>query len=297
MKAFDPNLLFQVAAQQPKTPVPSPGVRPPLAGRVEVTSENTEVARVLKEVEVQVIMAKRFPRDVEAAREKMLAAARRPRFAQVAMYEYKQGAGNITKGLSIRCAEMMVQNWGNAVFGIREVAQVEGASQMLAFAWDMEANVYQSRDFIVKHVRDKQGDKLALTSERDIYENNANLTARRMRAAILGIIPKDIQDDVEAEVERTLTSDPVPLSDRLNQMLAAFAPLGVRREHIEGFLRMRLSAVTELQFVRLRRVYQSLVDKIASPEEFFGPIAPAPGAVNPNAVFESFFPGPGGATR
>jgi hypothetical protein len=64
-----------------------------------------------------------------------------------------------------------------------------GQSEMQAFAWDVETNSRNSSTFIVPHKRDQKGGPKQLTDMRDIYENNANNGARRVREAIFAILP------------------------------------------------------------------------------------------------------------
>ena len=143
--------------------------------------------REMAEAMASAHMAKAFPRDVVAARDRILNACTRPKLAEVACYTYARGGTEVT-GPSIRLAEAVAQAWGNVTFGIRELEQRNGESTCEAFAWDMETNTRQTKVFQVPHIRHtKRGDTL-LTDPRDIYELIANNGARRLRACILGII-------------------------------------------------------------------------------------------------------------
>jgi len=105
-----------------------------------------ESARAIQEVQAAMAIAKRFPRDVPAARERILQACRRPVLAERAIYAYPRGGQTIT-GPSVHLAEAMAQNWGNMQFGIRELSQQAGESTVEAFAWDMETNTRAIKTF------------------------------------------------------------------------------------------------------------------------------------------------------
>ena len=62
------------------------------------------------------------------------------------MYEFPRGNEKIT-GPSIRLAEAIAQNWGNIDFGFMELEQRNGASQVMAYAWDLETNSRQTKLF------------------------------------------------------------------------------------------------------------------------------------------------------
>ena len=73
-----------------------------------------------------------------------------------------------------------------------------------------------------------------LCDPRDVYEMVANLGARRLRACILAVIPKDIVDAAVEECEKTLAGDTKePIADRLKKMLDKFSEFGVTKDMIE----------------------------------------------------------------
>ena len=159
--------------------------------------------REMAEAVGQMQMAKAFPRNVVAARDRIMNACTRPRLAETACYTYARGGTEVT-GPSIRLAEMLAQNWGNITFGIRELEQKNGESTCEAFAWDMETNSRQTKVFQVPHIRyTRQGVK-RLTDPRDIYELVANNGARRLRACILGVIPGDVVEEAVEACDATL---------------------------------------------------------------------------------------------
>ena len=213
-------------------------------------------------------MAKMFPRDVVAARDRILNSCTRPQLAETACYTYARGGTEVT-GPSIRLAEMLAQNWGNMTFGIRELEQRNGESTCEAFAWDMETNARQTKVFQVPHIRyTRQGAK-PLTDPRDIYELVANNGARRLRACILGIIPGDIVEEAVAACDITMKTKFEVTPERVKAMVEKFAEYGVKAEQIERRIQCHLEAMKPAQMANLGKIYNSLKDGMSKPDDWF----------------------------
>ena len=75
---------------------------------------------------------------------------------------------------------------------------------MQAYAWDLETNAQSVQNFTNPHQREQGKKMVTLTSQRDIYENNANMATRRLRARILAILPSWFVEDCIAECKKTL---------------------------------------------------------------------------------------------
>lgn len=226
------------------------------------------MSREMAEALASVQMAKAFPRDTLAARDRILNSCTRQKLAETACYTYNRGGADVT-GPSIRLAEMLAQNWGNISFGIRELEQRNGESTCEAYAWDMETNARQVKVFHVPHIRHtRQGDKV-LTDPRDIYELIANNGARRLRACILGIIPGDIVDEAVAACDATMAIKFEVTPERLKSMLAKFDEIGVTKEQIEARLQCHLEAVKPAQLANLGKIYNSVHDGMSKAEDWF----------------------------
>lgn len=227
-----------------------------------------ESSKGVQEVQASLIIAKRFPRDEIASQRKIINACQRPGLAEVATYTYSRGGSDIT-GPSIRLAEACAQYWGNIDFGWRELERKVGTSIVQAYCWDKETNTRREMTFDVKHIRDtKQGGKI-LKDERDIYENNANMAARRMRACILAMIPGDIIEDAVAQCETTLKTKIDLTPERKANMLKGFAAHGVTKAMIEARIQRLVDAITPAQFLALGKIANSLKDGMSTPQDWF----------------------------
>ncbi|WP_342007598.1 hypothetical protein [Bacillus sp. YBsi01] len=236
------------------------------------TSVTTEamVSRQAQEVQAAMVIAKKFPRDVFAAFDRIKKACERRLLAENAVYEYPRG-GTKVSGPSIRLAEALAQNWGNIDYGIMELEQKAGESSVMAYAWDLETNTRQTKIFTVKHERKARGAITKLDDPRDIYETVANQGARRVRACILGVIPGDIVDAAVDMCQKTLISGhKEPLEDRLRSAFSLFKKeFGITKEMIQEYIGSNVDAFTEQDFLKIGRIYTSLRDGMAKKEDYF----------------------------
>lgn len=236
----------------------------------KTTTTEMFTTRQAQEVQAAMVIAKRFPRDEIDAFNRIIRACQRKSLAEQAVYEYPRG-GTKVSGPSIRLAEALAQNWGNIDYGIIELEQKDGESQVMAYAWDLETNTRQTKIFSVPHVRSTRSGNKKLTDPRDIYEMVANQGARRLRACILGVIPGDVIDAAVEQCELTMRCNNVePLIDRVRKMLKIFEEkFSVTKDMIEKYLGCNSEAISENDFVKLRKIYSSLKDGMSKREDWF----------------------------
>lgn len=226
--------------------------------------------REAQEVQAAVFMAKRFPRDENYAISRIAQTCQRKGLAEKAIYSYPKGGQNVT-GPSIRLAEAIAQSWGNIQSGVVELEQRPGESVCMSYCWDLETNTRDTKIFTVSHsIQTKKGAKM-LTDPREIYEHVANQGARRKRACILAVIPKDVVDSAMEACQRTLASGiKEPLIDRLRKMVNVFqTELSVPLESIERYMGYKLDSFTEMDMVTLRGVYTAIKDGASKREDYF----------------------------
>ena len=246
---------------------------PPAAGmdfaNINQGTVAIEASRAIAEAQGKLIIAKRFPRNEVVAHARVLEACRRPGLAQKAFYSYPRG-GSTIKGPSIRFAEELARCWGNVDYGIKELSQDDGRSEMQAYAWDLETNTMSVQNFTNPHAREVKGKMEKLSSLRDIYENNANMAARRLRARILAILPSDLVDAAISECEKTIKGDnSVPLIDRIKTLVVQFGKLGVPAEMIESRLGKTIDHMTGEEYSEYVGIYNSIKDKNSKISDWF----------------------------
>lgn len=252
----------QMTAQNLQAPAPYPNMPVNgMAAQMDNINQGTvaiEASRAIAEAQGKLVIAKRFPRDEVQAYSKMMEACRRPAMAEKAFYSFPRG-GQSVEGPTIRFAEELARCWGNIDYGIKELSQDEGKSEMQAYAWDLETNAQSVQNFTNPHQREQGKKMVALTSQRDIYENNANMATRRLRSRILAILPSWFVDSAIAECKRTLAgNNEIPLTDRVKKMVVAFSCLGVTQEQLEHRLKRRIDTMSAEDFVEYTGIYNAI---------------------------------------
>lgn len=234
-----------------------------------VTAEMV-TSRQTQEVQGQIIMAKKFPRDENESYSRIMRACQRKTLAEKASYEYQRGDTKINAP-SIRLAEVAAQNWGNVSFGVVELEQKSGESTVMSFAWDLETNVRQEKIFTVPHIRHTKKGDYPLTDPRDIYEMVANQGARRLRACILGIIPGDIIESAMEQCNKTLIEgEKKPLPDVIKEVCLYFKrDYNVPIDALEKFIGCKADAFSMNDCIRLRKVYNAIKDGMSKREDYF----------------------------
>lgn len=236
---------------------------------INVGAVTIESSRAVAEAQGKLIIAKNFPRNEYEAYAKAIEACKRKSLAEKAIYSYPR-SGSTISGPSIRLAEELARCWGNIDFGIKELSQKDGESEMQAYCWDMETNTISSQTFVVAHVRDTKNGQKKLTEQRDIYENNANMAGRRLRARILAVLPPDLVEQAVAECKKTLAgNNSIPITDRIKKMVVAFEKYGIKVETIEKRLDRKIDTMTAEDISEYIGIYNSLKDGNSSVSDWF----------------------------
>lgn len=228
-----------------------------------------EASRAIAEAQGKLVIAKRFPRDEVQAYNRVAQACQRKGIAEKAFYSYNRGGGTVS-GPTIRFAEELARCWGNIDYGIKELSQDEGKSEMQAYAWDLETNAQSVQNFTNPHIREVGGKAKILTSQRDIYEINANMGARRLRSRILAILPTDLVDMAINECKKTLAgNNDEPLIDRVKKMIVAFGKIGVTQDQIEKRLGRKVDTMTIDDFTDYIGIYNAIKQGESKISEWF----------------------------
>ncbi|HLK00289.1 MAG TPA: hypothetical protein VKU39_10335 [Streptosporangiaceae bacterium] len=230
-----------------------------------------EQSRAIAEVHAAIVVARQFPRDKQQAIRDMEDACRQMALAERAFFRYNRGDGVVT-GPSIHLARQLAMCWGNVQHGITEMRRDDdyGQSEMQAWAWDVETNTRISNTFIVPHKRDTRNGPRILTDQRDIYENNANNAARRLREAIFAVLPTWFTETAKDLCNKTLREGGgKPLPQRISDAIDSFGVLGVSPAQLEDKLGTPAARWTEHDVVQLGVIFKSLRNgEIRKDEEF-----------------------------
>lgn len=228
-----------------------------------------ESSRAIAEAQGKLVIAKRFPRNEVQAYAKAMQACQRPKMASTAFYAYPRGGSTIS-GPSIRFAEELVRCWGNIDYGIKELSRDKDKSEMQAYAWDMETNTISVQNFTNPHYREVSGRMVKLASDRDIYEINANMATRRLRARILAVLPNWFVEDCISECKKTLAgANETPLVDKVRKMVVSFEKYAVTKEMIEKRFGHTIETITQDEYLELVGIGNSLKDKQSTVVDWF----------------------------
>lgn len=275
--------IMKVTEQQETPNMPGNGIMAQM-DKINQGTVAIEASRAIAEAQGKLVIAKRFPRDEVAAYAKAMEACQRPTMAEKAFYSFPR-AGQTVEGPTIRFAEELARCWGNIDYGIKELSQDDGKSEMQAYAWDLETNAQSVQNFTNPHQREVRGKMVTLNSQRDIYENNANMATRRLRSRILAILPAWFVEDAISECKKTLAGqNDIPLIDRVKKMVVAFAKFGVTQEQIEKRLKRKLETMTADDFVEYTGIFNAIKGGESKVAEWFD--APAEATELTNALKE-----------
>ena len=262
------NEVMTVLERSPNIPDMNAGV----INRLDNINQGTiaiEASRAIAEAQGKLVIAKRFPRDEVQAYAKAIEACQRPTMAEKAFYSFPRGSQTV-EGPTIRFAEELARCWGNIDYGIKELSQDGGKSEMQAYAWDLETNAQSVQNFTNPHQREQGKKMVTLTSQRDIYENNANMATRRLRSRILAILPSWFVEDCIEECKKTVAgNNELPLVDRVKKMVVQFAKFGVTQEQIEKRLKRKIDTMTSDDFVEYIGIYNAIKNKESKISEWF----------------------------
>ena len=191
-------------------------------GNMSVASA-TEESKKIAEVQGKMILAMRFPRNVENSMKMIEYECQNADLAEKAIYEFPRG-DSVVRGASIRLVECVARHWGNLISGVEELVSDKDSATVRAYCWDLQTNFSDEKVFDVSYMRVTKKGSYLLTDPRDQYEKMANEAARRKRACIQAVIPKFVIDKAMDICQQTL--DDQIKKDDINEtklkMIAAF---------------------------------------------------------------------------
>lgn len=237
-------------------------------GAIAIESE-----RAIAEAQGQLILAKRFPRDLNAAYAELMDACKMPAMANVAFYALPRG-GKTISGPSVRLAEEIARVYGNFEYGHRELSRTAGKSEIEVYAWDKQTNNRSIRQITVMHTIDTKDGSRPLRDQKDIDDKIANVASKQIRGRILAMMPKWMVEAAINECRATLAgNNSEPIGVRVRRMTQAFATFGVNVDHLERRLGHKLDDVTLDELVDLTGIYNAIKEGERA-SDFFAAEAP-----------------------
>lgn len=254
MNTVTPNAIMRQSRQEPAS---------------QATS--IEMSRAVAEVQAAVTVAQARPRDESYALKRAVESCRTWEVAEGAFFRFPRG-GETVSGESIHLAVELARCWGNIDYGIMELDRddTNAVSEMLAFAWDLETNTKSRMTFLVPHRRDTRSGPKMLTDMRDIYENNANNGARRLRECIFRVLPPYLKEQAKQACRETLEKGQgeKSLQVRIAEAISAFEKIGINADRIEAKLG-KSAKWTAVDVANLQVSYRSISRREVSADDEF----------------------------
>lgn len=228
-------------------------------------------------VEARYKMALARPRDLDMVRQAMLKDARRPSFANVAIYHKPVGKG--IEGPSIRFVEAAIRNMTNILTETATVSEDDERRVIRVAVSDLETNTYFSQDVTVTKTVERnklpQGEKpirirtnskgqpvfILHGTDDDILNKQNALISKAVRTLGLRLIPGDLVDEALWYVRQTMQKQDAADPDAAkNRLIDAFAQLGVAVESLKDYVGHELSALDPNELQTLRAIYSAIKD-------------------------------------
>jgi hypothetical protein len=231
---------------------------------------NTSLAVSLARAEVdqQIATARAMPRILSRVVQNIQTLATLDEdTAEECVYALPRG-GKPIKGPSIRLAEIIGTQWGNARVGARvvHVDRTEMFVEAEGVFHDLETNMATTAR-VRRRISDKKG-KL-LTDDMIIVTGNAACAIAK-RNAILGAVPKAVWRKAYDAVEKVIAGDVKTLAERREKAMKAFAAFGATPEQVLAALGVSgLDDITLEHMPLLAGMHSSLKSGEATVEEMF----------------------------
>lgn len=228
------------------------------------TARAAEAARA--EIESAILIALKFKRNENQARQDLLNSCKRVGFAEKAMYSFPRfdkeaGERKDITGPSVNLAREAARLWGNIRWGFVVIADSETQRSIEGYAFDMQTNIRVSEQATFKKEGWLGKGKWGVLNERGIRELTSRMAAFAIRNSLLQVIPKDLTDEAMETVEDTLrdetTKDPKAAK---NKVMDSFNDIGVPVGELEKLLKHSMDTVSPAELTRLRKIYKSIDD-------------------------------------
>lgn len=221
-------------------------------------------AEAQAEIHAAIIVALKFPRNEDAAYQKLLAACRRPSFARESFYRFPRGKGDdqvMVEGPSVNLAREAARVYRHMRWGISVLSETMNERQIEGWAYDLENNnkVSQQDQFTKTVYRKTEG--WIPTNERELRELTGRRGAILYRNCLLQLLPKDWIEDAISLAKQILRDDAAkdPDAER-KRIIVGFSNLNIRVEALEQFLGHKIGECSPAELVDLRAVYKSIAD-------------------------------------
>lgn len=257
---------------------------------MQVSNETAITALATKsraEIEAAFVMAKKFPRNEEDIRIKVLKTCRIPSFAEKAKYRKPQGkvqdsrgkwVQNYVIGPSVRLAEEMFRQWGHIDVETTVLYEDDRRRMVQVRAMDMESGSTNRGQFIIEKVVERKNAKgrtvmeerlnssgerifVVLATEDEALMKQNSLASKYRRNLILQLIPVYLLADALDAVDETKTSNIKSDPEKAKKGVAdEFASIGVLPSGLEEYLGHPFAQITPDEISELKDIFTTIKD-------------------------------------
>ena len=249
---------------------------------IQVKSADMLEAINRSEIDMQIATARRFPRDVEQAKKRIVSLACQDKniayncFYHLERTEKKQDehgqwrdTKTVIEGLSVRMAEIIATSWGNLRCAARIIGNDGKQITAQGVCHDLETNVAISVENN-RSITNKQGK--TYSQDMQIVTGNA-ACAIAFRNAVLKVVPKvvigNIIQQIETKAREEIQQRGIP--EQWRDCVAAFQKMGVKESELLDWLgegRTRADIVDD-DIMRLGGVYTAIQEGTTTVAECF----------------------------
>lgn len=223
------------------------------------------------EVDIQIATAKQYPRDLQAALNKIATYATMDKeTAEDCFYILRRkGAGgqdSVIEGLSVRMAEIIAGAWGNLRVATRIIGNDGKMITAQAVCHDLEANLAVSKE-VKRRITDRNG--RTFSEDMQVVTGNAAASIA-FRNAVLAVIPKAVTKKVINEVKKVALGQSIDVEQSRQNLVAYFNKIGVTQEQLFFYLDIKsLEEIDKNMIFELRATANAIKEGTTTVEESF----------------------------
>lgn len=235
---------------------------------VEVRQADMLAAINRSEVDMQIATAKQYPRDIQAALNRIQTLATLDEeTAGDCFYTLRRGnGGQVIEGLSVRFAEIIAGAWGNLRAQARIIGNDGRTITAQGVCHDLETNFAVSVE-VKRRITDKNG--RTYNEDMQVMTGNA-ACAIAFRNAVLKVVPKSVTKRIIEQVKQVAIGKAMDLETSRARMLSYYGKLGVNQAAVFSYLGVKREQDIDAQMIfELRGLANALKEGTTTIAETF----------------------------
>lgn len=235
---------------------------------VEIKQADMLAAINRSEVDMQISTAKQYPRDIQAALNRIQTLATLDEeTAGDCFYTLRRGnGGQVIEGLSVRFAEIIAGAWGNLRAQARIIGNDGRTITAQGVCHDLETNFAVSVE-VKRRITDKNG--RTYNEDMQVMTGNA-ACAIAFRNAVLKVVPKSVTKRIIEQVKQVAIGKAMDLETSRARMIAYYGKLGVNKAAVFSYLGVKREQDIDAQMIfELRGLANALKEGTTSIAETF----------------------------